>query len=112
MPVQQQVIEFNPRHRAAVLNGSKTVTVRWNEAITVGAAWLAFDPAGREVLDGVVLNIERFPLNKLTAAAVRAPENTDMAEYVRQLRENYYPSMPADALLDVVQFRIQGPQHR
>ena len=112
MPVQQQVIEFNPRHRAAVLNGSKTVTVRWNEAITVGAAWLTFDPAGREVLDGVVLKIQRFPLNKLTAAAVRAPENTDMAEYVRQLRENYYPSMPTDALLDVVHFRIQGPQHR
>ncbi|WP_431790660.1 ASCH domain-containing protein [Kocuria palustris] len=112
MPVQQQVIEFHPRHRAAVLNGTKTLTVRWNEAITVGAAWLAFDPAGREMLDGVVLKIQRFPLNKLTAAAVRAPENTDMVEYVRQLRENYYPSMPTDALLDVVHFRIQGPQHR
>lgn len=95
-----------------MLNGTKTLTVRWNEAITVGAAWLAFDPAGREMLDGVVLKIQRFPLNKLTAAAVRAPENTDMAEYVRQLRENYYPSMPTDALLDVVHFRIQGPQHR
>ena len=83
MPVQQQVIEFHPRHRAAVLNGTKTLTVRWNEAITVGAAWLAFDPAGREMLDGVVLKIQRFPLNKLTAAAVRAPEITDMAEYVR-----------------------------
>lgn len=93
-----------------MLDGSKTVTVRWNEAIIVGAAWLAFDPARREVLDGVVLEIQRFPLNKLTAAAVSAPDNTDMAEYVRQLRENYYPAMPAEAVLDVVHFRIQSPQ--
>ena len=110
MPRQQQIIEFHPRHRASVLDGSKTVTVRWNEAITVGPAWLAFDPARRDLVEGVVLDIQRFPHDELKAAAVSAPEYTDMAEYVRQLRDNYYPSMPVDAILDVVHFRLQNSQ--
>jgi hypothetical protein len=37
---------------------------------------------------------------------VDAPDDTDMAEYVAQLRDNYYPSMPDDAILDVVRFRV------
>lgn len=112
MPSQQQVIEFHPRHRAAVLDGSKTVTVRWNEAIMVGPARLALDAAGLDVVEGVVLDIQRFPHDKLTADAVGAPDDADMAEYVRQLRDNYYPTMPADAILDVVHFRLKISQYR
>ena len=111
MPRQQQVIEFHPRHRAAVLDGSKTVTVRWNETINIGPARLTLDSTGRETAFGIVLEVQRVPLDDLSAAAVQAPRGTDMPEYVQQLRDNYYPSMPNNAILEVVHFRVQGTKH-
>lgn len=108
---QRQVIAFHPRHRTAVLDGSKTVTVRWNEAITVGRAHLALDPADvHDAVDGFVDDVQRVPIDELTPDAVHAPAGTDMDEYVRQLRDNYYPTMPADAILDVVHFHVEGFQ--
>jgi hypothetical protein len=53
-----------------------------------------------------VLEVRRIAAADLSPHDVDAPDDTDMAEYVAQLRDNYYPSMPDDAILDVVRFRV------
>jgi hypothetical protein len=90
-----------------VLDGSKTLTVRWDEAITVGPVILSVGPKDdRDVVGATVLEVRRIAAADLSPHDVDAPDDTDMAEYVAQLRDNYYPSMPDDAILDVVRFRV------
>lgn len=99
----RQVVHFHPRHRSAVMSGSKTTTVRWNESVVPGEAWFVFgdEPVGAGV-PGRVTRVERHPASTLSATDAHQPAGTDMREFVRQLRKNYYPAMPDDAVLDIV----------
>ncbi|SDH93767.1 ASCH domain-containing protein [Agrococcus jejuensis] len=103
--VAPQTIAFAARHRDAVLDGSKAVTVRWREPIASGPATLTFD-GGDERVAAHVRSVTRVAIADLTPAAVHAPNGTDMREYVDLLRSRYYPRMPDDAVLDVVCFRV------
>lgn len=104
--VAPQTIAMHPRHRAAVLDGSKTVTVRWREPIAPGPATLTFD--GDERVRVRVRSVERVALAGVSPAAVHAEPGTDMREYVDLLRSRHYPGMPVDAILDVVVFALDA----
>lgn len=104
---EAQTIAFHARHRDAVLDGSKTVTVRWDEGIVPGPAVLRLD--GDERVSGIVRSVAQVAIADLTPIAVREPADADMTEYVRLLRTRYYPAMPDDAVLEVVTFVVDGP---
>ena len=82
-------------------------TVRWNESVQVGAATFVFDDhptAGP--LAGTITVVNRYRLDTLTAEQAHQPPGTDMRRFGRQLRENYYPDMPEDAVVEVAELSI------
>lgn len=104
-----QVVTFHPRHLDALVAGMKLVTVRWQETIEVGAARFVFDDLPEAgTLEGRVLSVTPHPLAELTASDAHQPPRTDMAQFARELRANYYPKMPEDAVVTVVEIRVLG----
>ncbi|WIJ45544.1 ASCH domain-containing protein [Curtobacterium citreum] len=90
------------------MSGEKITTVRWNENVPVGAAVFVFDehPTAEPVL-GTVIAVRRYRLDALTAEQAHQPPKTDMQLFAEQLRENYYPGMPSDAVVEVAQLAIE-----
>jgi hypothetical protein len=101
-------IHFHHKHHEAVMSGEKVATVRWNENVPVGAAVFVFDehPTASPVL-GAVMAVRRYRLDALTAEQAHQPPGTDMQLFEQQLRENYYPDMPPDAIVEIAQLSIE-----
>ena len=98
-----QTVHFHHSHYDAVTRGDKVTTVRWAEAVRVGPSVFVFDNHPTAVpLRGRVTAVESYPLAQLTPAAARQPPATDMVQFAAALRRNYYPAMPADAVVEVV----------
>lgn len=98
-----QTVHFHQKHYTAVVSGAKVSTVRWREDIHEGPAIFIFDnhPTARP-LAGQVTAVETYDLAHLSPLAARQPPGTDMTNFARQLRVNYYPEMPEDAVVQVV----------
>ncbi len=77
----------------------------------MGAAVFIFDdhPTARPV-PGVVIAVRRYRLDALTAEQAHQPPETDMERFAQQLRENYYPDMPSDAVVEVAQLAVETSQ--
>ncbi|WP_229054041.1 methyltransferase domain-containing protein [Aeromicrobium sp. Leaf350] len=102
-----QVIRFHVRHHAAVMSGEKVTTVRWQEQVAVGPATFVFgDGPTAPTLTGRVLGVETHPLPTLSAADARQPIGTDMAAFAQELRAGYYPDMPDDTEVQVVEIEV------
>ncbi len=101
-------IHFHRKHHEAVMSGEKVTTVRWNEDVPVGAAVFVFDehPTAGPVA-GTVIAVRRYRLDTLTPDQAHQPPETDMQLFAQQLRENYYPDMPSDAVVEVAQLAIE-----
>jgi cytidine deaminase len=101
-----RVLRFRRDYEEAVRTGAKRRTVRWNETVPVGPVLCVFedDPAW-PTLAGEVTAVVRRPLAALTPADVGLEPGADMAEYAVSLR-GHYPGMPEDAVVDVVEFRV------
>lgn len=100
-------VHFHRKHHAAVVSGEKVTTVRWNESVQVGAATFVFDEhPTAEPIAGTVTAVHRYRLDTLTAEQAHQPAGTDMLRFGQQLRENYYPDMPADAVVEVAELTI------
>ncbi|MET3638276.1 ASCH domain-containing protein [Curtobacterium oceanosedimentum] len=101
-------IHFHRKHHKAVMSGEKVTTVRWNEDVPVGAAVFVFDehPTARPI-PGTVIAVRRYRLDALTAEQAHQPSETDMQLFAQQLRENYYPDMPSDAVVEVAQLAVK-----
>ncbi|MCM3522202.1 MULTISPECIES: ASCH domain-containing protein [unclassified Curtobacterium] len=101
-------IHFHRKHHEAVMSGEKVTTVRWNEDVPVGAAVFVFDehPTAGPV-PGTVIAVHQYRLDSLTAEQAHQPPETDMQLFAQQLRENYYPDMPSDAVVEVAQLAIE-----
>ncbi|MGB7361834.1 MAG: ASCH domain-containing protein, partial [Rhodococcus sp. (in: high G+C Gram-positive bacteria)] len=100
----RRMVRFDARYFDAVASGEKTVTVRWDDPITVGPALLVFEDDGSiRTLDGVVTSVSRYGVGDVTAEQLHIESNTDVPDFVAGLRERY-TAMPDDAHLDVVTF--------
>ncbi|MBY0177302.1 ASCH domain-containing protein [Curtobacterium herbarum] len=102
-----RTVHFHQKHHEAIVSGEKVTTVRWNESVQVGAATFVFDDhptAGP--LAGRITAVNRHRLDTLTAEQAHQPPGTDMRRFGRQLRENYYPDMPDDAVVEVAELSI------
>ncbi|MBF4581640.1 ASCH domain-containing protein [Curtobacterium sp. VKM Ac-2865] len=101
-------IHFHQKHHDAVLSGEKVTTVRWNESVTMGPATFVFEghPTAGPVA-GTVTAVHQYRLDTLTAEQAHQPPGTDMELFAHQLRENYYPDMPHDAVVEVAELAIE-----
>jgi len=103
----RHLVHFHRKHYDAIVTGHKVVTVRWGESLQVGAATFVFDGHPTVLpLTGQVVAVWRYRLDELTAEQAHEPPGTDMALFAAQLRENYYPDMPGDAMVDVAEITI------
>uniref|UniRef100_A0A942SY87 ASCH domain-containing protein n=1 Tax=Neobacillus citreus TaxID=2833578 RepID=A0A942SY87_9BACI len=107
----RSTIHFHRKHYDAMVSGAKVTTVRWNESVPVGAAVFVFDehPTAAPIA-GTVTAVQRHRLNTLTAEQAQQPPGTDMQFFGRQLRENYYPDMPDDAVVEVAELTVEFPR--
>lgn len=97
-----QTIHFHRKHHDAVQRGDKVTTVRWQEDVRTGPAVFVFDEhPSATPLAGQVTEVTDHRLAELTPRAAHQPADTDMADFARQLRTNYYPDMPDDAVVQV-----------
>lgn len=104
-------IHFHRKHHDAVMSGEKVTTVRWNESVPLGAAVFVFDEhPTAEPVAGTVTAVRRYRLDTLTAEEARQPSGTDMHSFAQQLRDNYYPDMPSDAVVEVAELTIAPTQ--
>lgn len=102
----KRIVRFNKRYYEAVAAGEKTVTIRWDEPITMGPATFVFeDHPENPTLVGEVVAIDRCGLDTLTAEQAKMPSGADVATLKAGL-QIHYPDMPADAVVDVVTFTI------
>lgn len=102
-----RTVHFHQKHHRAVVSGEKVTTVRWNESVQVGAATFVFDDhATAGPLAGTITVVNRYRLDTLTAEQAHQPPGTDMRRFGRQLRENYYPDMPDDSVVEVAELSI------
>lgn len=101
-----QILTFSPTYRRDVLAGIKTTTVRWDEDLSIGPASIVFDDDPRTARTATILAITHHRSDAIDAADVGASAQTDMPDFVEQLRANHYPAMPAVATLMVVTFAL------
>lgn len=93
----ERLVRFNPAYYDDVAAGLKTTTVRYDDPVAVGPAWLVFeDDDGYRRLPGVVDAVEPRPLDE------RDPD--DVALRTSLLR--HYPELPVDAEVTVVTFHV------
>ncbi|MCU1518997.1 MAG: hypothetical protein JWQ75_3718 [Pseudarthrobacter sp.] len=92
----RRIFRFNKRYHDAVLSGEKTTTIRWDDPVTVGPATFIFEDHPKFAhVEGEIMSIERTRLHDLdagNAAGLKA----------------HYPSMPEDAELSRVTFRVNA----
>lgn len=100
-------IHFHRKHHEAMMTGEKVTTVRWNESVPVGSAVFVFDEhPTAEAVAGTVTAVRQYRLDTLTAEQAHQPPGTDMHRFAQQLRENYYPDIPSDAVVEVAELTI------
>ena len=106
----RQIVHFHQEHYDAIVSGEKVTTVRWGESVQVGASTFVFDEhPTAPPLAGHVTAVRRCRLDELTAEQARQPAGTDMALFAEQLRENWYPEMPDDAVVEVAELTVATP---
>jgi cytidine deaminase len=100
-----RVLRFNRRHYEAIVAGEKVTTVRWDEEVPTGPVVLYFEGDDRPSLRGEVLAANRYRYEELTPERLRLPAGRTVEGDVEALRL-YYPDMPAEPELTVVDFRL------
>lgn len=107
----KRVFRFNRRYYDGIVSGKKTSSVRWDEQISPGPVIFYFeDDEAHAPLLGQILEVQRYRLGDLTAERLRLAEGESVEGYVEGLRR-HYPLMPADAFVDVADFRVEESQN-
>lgn len=100
----RRVVRFNKQYYEPVVSREKTVTIRWDDPMTIGPAIFVFeDHPDNARIDGVVVTIERHRLDSLTAGQAKMPDDADVAALISGLK-SHYPDLPPNAMVDVVTF--------
>ena len=69
--------------------------------------FVSHQPPTASPVPGTVIAVRRYRLDSLTAEQAHQPPETDMELFAQQLRENYYPDMPSDAVVKVARLAIK-----
>ena len=99
-----RLLRLHARYFDAVTDGTKTLTVRWNEGHRTGPALAYFENTELGALPVEVTSVVVKRLDEL------GPEDLDLTQpggldrYIANLH-GHYPAMPADANVEIVRFR-------
>ena len=96
----ERFVRFNPAYYDDVAGGRKTMTVRYDDPVAVGPAWLVFeDDDGYRRLPGMVDSVEPRRLD--------GRDPGDAALRTSLLR--HYPDLPVDVEVTAVTFHVVAP---
>lgn len=103
-----RLLRLHARYTDAVMDGTKTLTVRWNEAHRTGPALVYFEGTSDGTVPVEITSVTAKRLGDLTAAdlGLRRPAGID--RYIANLHD-HYPAMPDDASVEILRFRRPAP---
>ena len=99
-----RLLRFHARYFDAVTDGTKTLTVRWNESHRTGPALAYFENTEHGTLPVEVSSVMVKRLDELRAEDLDLTRPGALDRYIGNLR-GHYPTMPADASVEIVRFR-------
>lgn len=106
-----QRLYFHPRHLPTVRDGSKRITMRYNEPVQVGPALLVFELDDEVVIPGQILAAVEKAVHDVTDEEAYA-DGFDNAAGVLPGLHGYYPDLSADDQIVIVRFDVdEGTQH-
>lgn len=99
-----RLLRFNARYLDAVADGTKTLTVRWNEGHRTGPALAYFENTAHGTLPVEVASVMVKRIDELRLEDLDLTRPGGLERYIAGLR-GHYPTMPADANVEIVRFR-------
>lgn len=103
-----RLLRFNARYAKAVADGTKTLTVRWNESHRAGPALAYFENTELGTVPVDITTVTPKCLGELTAADLELSRPDGLDRYRENLRD-HYAAMPEDAAVEIVRFRRTAP---
>lgn len=103
----QRLLRFHPRYYDATTSARKTLTVRWQESHTPGPALAYFEHTDHGPLPVEITSVDNHRLSELTPQILALQTGSSVTRYIAGLRD-HYPTMPEDAEVDVVTFRLSA----
>ena len=103
----QRLLRFHARYFNAISSGHKNLTARWNEAHLAGPALAYFEHSDRGTLAVDITSVESYRLSELTPQILQLKKDPSVEGYLSNLR-SHYPTMPEDAEIEVVTFRLSA----
>lgn len=105
--VSEQVLRFRATHLPAVRDGSKRVTMRFNDPGEVGPALLLFEFDDEVTIPGRITSTVAKTVDAVTDAEAREDGFASAADVLPGLRD-YYPELqPTDEIV-IVHFEPDG----
>ncbi|MBM2614387.1 dCMP deaminase [Actinoplanes sp. LDG1-06] len=102
---QVQRLRFRAKHLPAVRDGSKRITMRFNDPLQVGPALLVFASDDEVSLPGRITSTVAKPIESITDDEAREDGFTSAADILPGLRD-YYPDLqPGDEIV-IVRFDL------
>lgn len=102
-----RLLRFHARYFDAVTSARKNLTVRWNESHSPGPALAYFENTEHGPLPVDITSVDTHRLIELTPQILRLKKDSGVEGYISNLRD-HYPTMPEDAQVDVVTFRLSA----
>ncbi|SDS36852.1 ASCH domain-containing protein [Brevibacterium siliguriense] len=103
-----RLLRLHARYFDAVVDGTKTLTVRWNESHRTGPALAYFENTEHDRLPVEVTSVMVKRLDELESEDLDLTRPSGLDRYIANLR-GHYPTMPADANVEIVRFRRTAP---
>ena len=104
----QRLLRFHPGYYESTVSGQKTLTVRWRNPTPPGPALAYFEHTEHGPLPVDITSVDTCRLSELTPQLLHLREGSSVDSYVANLRK-HYPTMPQDATVDIVTFRLSAP---
>ncbi|UVI34995.1 ASCH domain-containing protein [Brevibacterium spongiae] len=99
-----RLLRFNARYHGSVIDGTKTLTVRWNEAHRPGPALAYFEDTDHGTVPVDITSVTAKRLDELTATDLGLSRASALDRYIANLH-GHYPAMPDDATVEILRFR-------
>ncbi|SMX92126.1 ASCH domain-containing protein [Brevibacterium iodinum ATCC 49514] len=100
----RRLLRFHSRYFDAVADGTKTLTVRWNERHCTGPALAHFENTEHGTLPVEVASVMVKRIDALRCEDLDLTRSGGLERYIANLRD-HYPTMPANANVEIVRFR-------
>ena len=100
----KRLLRFHARYFDAVTDGTKTLTVRWNEGHRTGPALAYFENTEHGTLPVEVASVMVKRTDELQPEDLDLTRQSGLERYIANVR-SHYPNMPAAANVEIVRFR-------